>query len=189
MMSLTAFTALAGLCAPNVPADTLAAIAHTESSFDELAISGEPSPGSIGVAIRRSRERIAAAETPALGVMQISVANFSKLHLTVADAFDPCRNIAAGAAILEAVYTRAHERVTSDKTALLDAISAYNTGNFEHGYINGYVAKVVRAAEAARVPSLAAVAAEPASVNAKAAPPWIFGPDGTSASFVLTTKR
>ena len=188
-MNLATFTALAAICAPSVPADTLAAIAQTESSLDELAISGERSPGSIGAAIGRGRERIAAAEASALGIMQISSANFAKLHLTVADAFDPCRNIAAGAAILEAVYTRAHDRVGSDKTALLDAISAYNTGNFEHGYLNGYVAKVVRAAEVPRVPSLAAVAEESAAASAKTTPTWIFGPDGTSASFVLTTRR
>jgi|SRR5579883_1114189 len=188
-MNLATFTALAAICAPSVPADTLAAIARTESNMDELAISGERSPASIGAAIKRGRERIAAAETPALGIMQISAANFAKLHLSVADAFDPCRNVAAGAAILEAAYTRAHDRVASDKLALLDAISAYNTGNFEHGYINGYVAKVVRAAEPPHVPSLAAVATESAAVNVKTMPTWIFGPDGTSASFVLITKR
>ena len=58
--------------------------------------------------------------------MQINRGNFAWLGLTVDAAFDPCRSIAAGAAVLT-------------------QISRYNTGSPTAGFRNGYVARVLAA--------------------------------------------
>jgi hypothetical protein len=52
-----------------------------------------------------------------LGLMQVNSANLRPLGLTVADAFDPCRNMAAGARILQEGYSSARRAVTELQTA------------------------------------------------------------------------
>lgn len=52
-----------------------------------------------------------------------------------------CTNIAAGGAILAADYGRAVQRYGEGQPALQAALSAYNTGTFDHGFINGYLAR------------------------------------------------
>jgi hypothetical protein len=60
---------------------------------------------------------------------------------TVAHMFVPCMNIRAGAEILTADYLAALITRPDPQTALKAALSAYNTGDFERGFFNGYVAK------------------------------------------------
>jgi type IV secretion system protein VirB1 len=75
--------------------------------------------------------------------------NLPRYQLTYAAAFDPCRNLAAGAKILEACYTRARPRHAAP---LLAALSCYYSGNFATGFRPdrvgqpSYVQKVVDAA-------------------------------------------
>jgi hypothetical protein len=76
-------------------------------------------------------------------LMQINSANLTALQMTPEDLFDPCRNMQAGARILAADYAKAARVKGAGASALLAAISAYNTGNFQGGFRNGYVAKVV----------------------------------------------
>ena len=79
-------------------------------------------------AVSVARNLIAEGHDFDLGLMQINRGNFAWLGLTVEAAFDPCRSIAAGAAVLT-------------------QISRYNTGSPTTGFRNGYVARVLAAAQ------------------------------------------
>ena len=94
--------------------------------------------------------------------MQVNSANFAVLGLTLEAAFDPCKSVAAGAAVLAGGYVggTTHE---GQQTALRVAISKYNTGDAQRGFANGYVHKVELAA-AYVVPALD-VGAGPAAID------------------------
>jgi hypothetical protein len=70
--------------------------------------------------------------------MQINSANLARLGLTLESAFDPCKSVAAGAAVLAGGYAggATHE---GQQSALRVAISKYNTGDAQRGLANGYV--------------------------------------------------
>ena len=137
---------LAASCAPTIAPKTIVAIAHAESGFDALAI-GDNSTGrsysaaSVPEAIALADGLIALGHSLDLGLMQINTANFPRLILTVADTFDPCKSIAAGGSILSEAFSGG---TTPDETqaALRVALSRYNTGNGQRGFINGYVRRV-----------------------------------------------
>lgn len=84
---------------------------------------------------------IEAGHTVDLGYMQVNSANLKKLGYTVAQMYDPCTNVTAGAEILTASYANATKLYGEGQDALSAALSAYNTGNFKGGFLNGYVAK------------------------------------------------
>jgi type IV secretion system protein VirB1 len=136
-------------CAPNVAPSVLYATIRTESGFNPLALH-------INGAIRLQRPPKSAAEATAwsswliehgysvdLGLMQINSRNLASLGLTPMEAFDPCQNVRAGATLLAIGYARAARSQGAGTQALLQAISAYNTGDFHKGFNNGYVWKVV----------------------------------------------
>jgi type IV secretion system protein VirB1 len=77
--------------------------------------------------------------------MQINSANFDMLGLTLEAAFDPCKSVAAGAAILAGDYAGGDTHA-GQQSALRVAISRYNTGDAQRGFSNGYVHKVEMAA-------------------------------------------
>jgi type IV secretion system protein VirB1 len=162
---------LAHNCAPSVAPETLISVAHVESRFDPLAIgvNGRTPralhPASREAAIEQASRLIGAGSNVDLGLAQINGKNLGWLGLTVADAFDPCRNLAAAAKVLVANYTGAAQSASGEQVALKAAISMYNTGDRSRGFRNGYVQKVSRAA-AYIVPALAPDATEdpPASV-------------------------
>lgn len=144
-------------CAPGVTVSVLNAIIRTESRFDPLAlhVNGPVrlryAPKTAEEAARWSVWLIQRGYSVDMGLMQINSQNLAALNLTPAGAFDPCQNIRAGAAILTANYIQAAQVVGSGTRALLQAISAYNTGNFHGGFRNGYVAKVI--VNGARLPA------------------------------------
>lgn len=153
MLELAAVLSLAAACAPTVAPQTLAAIAHVESRFDPLAIGvnrGGPPP-------RRARDAAEAAVIATrlidrganidLGLAQINSANLEWLGLSVAEAFDPCRNLAAAGAVLQAGYRPAGDAPRARQEALRITLSRYNTGDARSGFRNGYVGKVERAAQ------------------------------------------
>ena len=145
ILSHAAFVALAAVCAPDVAPETLAAIAKVESGMNTLAIhvngpgSYATEAASVNVAIVRASALLRTGRSIDLGLMQINSRNLGWLGLSVEDAFDPCRNIAAGARVLT-------------------AFSGYNTGHPRRGFENGYVARVLatRARNAAQAPAPAA---------------------------------
>ena len=107
-----------------------------------------------------------------LGLMQINSATASKLGLSIPDAFDACRSISAGAAVLREGYQR----------ALRIAFSLYNTGTPAAGIRNGYADRVEATASAlpaiggghlaASHGALPRPAAEPDPVSQSCAPSW-----------------
>lgn len=147
-LPLAVFLEIAAACAPGVAPETLAAIARTESNFNPLAIGVNGEGGgpvrvtSAAEAVQQAQRLIAAGRSVDLGLMQINSANLRWLNLSVAEAFDPCRSVAAGAAVLTA-YSR------------------YNTGSPARGFANGYVQRVV-AAQARLVPEAPRAASQPA---------------------------
>lgn len=156
-----ALLALAPACAPAVAPTTLLAIAQVESGLNPLAI-GVNGPKaqriaaqSISEAVRTAEALIASGKSIDIGIAQLNARNLPWLGLTVAEAFDPCRNLAGSARVLADGYRRAAPARGSEQQGLRTALSFYNTGNPQRGFRNGYVAKV--AAAAARLAPPAAI--------------------------------
>ncbi|MBB5747080.1 transglycosylase SLT domain-containing protein [Brevundimonas variabilis] len=146
MLDLTLVLALSAQCAPGVSPQTLAAIAHTESRFNPLAIgvnrgAAVRQPRTRAEAVNTARRLISAGVNIDLGLVQINSANLEWLRLSVEDAFDPCQNLAAAGMVLRAGFDP--QSASSDpQHALRVALSRYNTGHPERGFRNGYVARV-----------------------------------------------
>lgn len=143
------FNDLSAECAPWVAPQTMAAIVKTESQFNPLAINInaraklERQPASKEEAIVTAKWLIANKYNIDLGLGQVNSANLAKTNLSVEDAFDSCKNLAAAATILQWNYASASKKITGEQAALHAAISAYNTGSFTRGFNNGYVQKVL----------------------------------------------
>lgn len=152
MLDLALVLALAQSCAPSTAPSTLAAIAHVESRFDPLAIGVNRGAGPVSrprtaeEATRVASAMIARGANIDLGLAQINSRNLDWLGLSVAEAFDPCRNLAAAARVLGAGYRPVDNTDAGRQRALRIALSRYNTGHAERGFRNGYVGKVERAA-------------------------------------------
>ena len=154
------FLALAAACAPAAAPSTLLALARVESGLDPLAIGINGTlphrlrVGSSGEAVAQATALIAGGANVDLGLAQINSANLGRLGLSVADAFDPCRSLEAGATLLASNYQRLVRAVAAnDQSALRTALSLYNTGDRSRGFRNGYVARVERSAGAAAGPA------------------------------------
>jgi type IV secretion system protein VirB1 len=154
LLDLATFMTLAATCAPTVSPATLLAVARAESGLDPLAI-GVNGPAasrtpaqSTREAVRQAERLIAAGRDIDLGLAQVNVRNLSRLGLTVADAFDPCRNLTASAQALAEGYERALPSSAPGQSALRTALSFYNTGTPDRGFRNGYVARVLAKAGA-----------------------------------------
>lgn len=170
---------LAARCAPTVAPETLLAVARTESANNPFAIGVNKGarlsrqPASKAEAVRVARSLLQSGANFDLGLGQINSKNLAWLGLSVEDAFDPCRNMAASAKVLELGYRAGARRTSSPQEALRIALSMYNTGDASRGFRNGYVAKVVRSAGHV-VPALAVTPAAPvrqlAATPASAAP-------------------
>lgn len=151
-MSLALFAQLAAACAPSVHVDTLAAIAHTESRFSANALYDNTARRSYRAPSREQAVVLATElvtvqrHSVDLGLMQVNSANLAGLGLSIAQAFEPCHNLGAGARVLTASY-KPPAAGQDVQPALLQALSRYNTGHPARGFGNGYVAKVVASAE------------------------------------------
>lgn len=165
--------ALAVQCAPAVAPETLLSIVQVESGFQPLAIGVNGAPRvtvkarTRTEAITQAKALIAAGRSVDLGLAQVNSRNLSWLGLSVEAAFDPCRNLAAAAQVLQAGYAPVSP-AEGTQPALQRALSRYNTGHPARGFRNGYVAKVTRAA-AQVVPALQ-VGAPPEATEPVAAP-------------------
>ncbi|MGH6910104.1 MAG: lytic transglycosylase domain-containing protein [Phenylobacterium sp.] len=179
---------LAERCAPAVAAQTLSAVASAESAFNPLAINVNHAlqlarpPASRAEAVAVARTLQIAGANFDLGLLQINVSNLRRLGLSLEDAFDPCRNLAAGAALLRANYAAAQATGPDPQAALRAALSRYNTGDDTRGFRNGYVTRVVSAA--ARLDS-AGSAPSPVTPPIKPAAWDAFG-DLRAAGFVVS---
>ena len=152
IVELALFAQLAASCAPRVAVETLAAVARTESGFDALAIHDNATgrsfkPATRVEAIGLATELVAVhRHSVDLGLMQINSANFPRLGMTITDAFDPCRSLAAADRVLVEGYTGPGPG-GDEQAALQQALSRYNTGSPVRGLGrdaggNGYVTRV-----------------------------------------------
>jgi type IV secretion system protein VirB1 len=82
-----------------------------------------------------------------VGLVQVNKKNFAKYGLTLTTAFDPCRNVKAGAGILKNCFFGARSSTKDEQAALRAALSCYYSGNFSTGFRDGYVQKVVQATD------------------------------------------
>ena len=155
------FAVLAHTCASSVPGDTLAAITRTESAFYPFALSiNYPQASARRAGFSNSSMLLARQPkdldealgwatwfelhgyTVSVGLMQVNTQTAKLYRISLRQLFDPCENVRAGAAIITDFYHRTHQATSSISEALLNAISAYNSGNTTAGYANGYVAGV-----------------------------------------------
>jgi type IV secretion system protein VirB1 len=139
-------------CAPAVHPYTMQQVVRVESAADPLALhvngvrTQPPKARTTEAAIATARAFMAAGFSVDLGLMQINSRNLAALHMTVEQVLgtDPdtvCANLAGGARILIADYASATLRFEPGQPALKAALSAYNTGTFDRGFVNGYVAR------------------------------------------------
>lgn len=140
-------------CAPTVHPYTMEQVVRVESAGDPLAVhvngladNRQPKPVTTAEAVAAARRWIALGYRVDLGLTQITDRNLPALHLTVEQVLgsDPdtvCANLAGGARILTADYASATLRFEPGQPALKAALSAYNTGTFDRGFANGYVAR------------------------------------------------
>jgi len=169
------FAALAELCAPEVPIDTLGRIVSVESNLNPYAI------GVVGGRLERQPQTLSEAVATAqmlatkgydfsVGLMQVNQRNFARFGLSITAAFDECHNLRIGARIYRDCLTRAGRLADAEGKAL----SCYYSGNFATGYKAGYVTRVLNAAIAFR-PNVEAVplpgSALKVALRGNAAPP------------------
>jgi type IV secretion system protein VirB1 len=143
---------LAGRCAPAEPAKVLASIVRVESAGHPLRIGVNGprraflDPATPDEAVRLASGLIAAGKNIDLGLAQINARNLAWLGLSVEEAFEPCRNLAAAGVVMGRGYAAALQISRPGQSILQTAYSLYNTGDPDRGLSNGYVAKL----EAAR---------------------------------------
>ncbi|CAB4192944.1 type IV secretion system lytic transglycosylase VirB1 [uncultured Caudovirales phage] len=144
---LTAATlvGLVGACAPAVANSTMLAVVQVESRGDPLAIyvnksTVQPRPAAtVESAAATVRRYVATGHTVDMGLAGINTRTAARLGLSIEQSFDPCANVAAGAAVLAEGYDRGVAEHGEGQRALRAALSAYNTGSLTHGMENGYV--------------------------------------------------
>lgn len=155
--------ALMRQCAPQVHPTTLKAIVRQESAGHAYVLSDDgPAklpwrvrknmlrsfyPASKEEAVRLAETLTAQGHMVGIGLTQISNRHLQRFGMTVRDALEPCTNLQIGAQLLTEIYVNALKSYTDPQAALLAAISAWNTGSYENGFSNGYVAKVVSQAQ------------------------------------------
>jgi type IV secretion system protein VirB1 len=153
------FMALAQQCAPQVAPATLAAIVRTESGFNPYAIGVVHGrlvrqPQTLEEAIATARSLQAQGWNYSVGLAQVNQANFTRYGLTLDTAFMPCRNLAAGAAILSRCFDAAQSATRATQQALRASLSCYASGDWAKGYRTGYVQRVVANAANTAIPAV-----------------------------------
>ena len=158
--------ALIESCAPGAAPSTMLAVATTESALYPYAISINR-PIQIAQAIGLANTQIQLAQQPrsrheaiqwmrwllghgvtvSVGLLQVNTENAGLFHLRPEQLFEPCTNIAAGSALLAQAYAARTRIASNDPNALLYALSVYNSGTYDLGFQNGYVAEVLKNAK------------------------------------------
>lgn len=163
--------AMLSRCAPQVHPTTLKALIKVESNGHAFAISDDGAahlaweqrktmlrsfyPRSKDEAILLAESLLKQGHLVGIGPMQISTRNLTRLGSSLAAALEPCENLRLGAALMVENYLAALHKYKNPQQALLAAISRNNTGSFERGIGNGYVARVIRAARMGKLTQVA----------------------------------
>ena len=158
--------ALRAGCVPAASESTLRAIIQVESGSNPNAMQidfphalltrWQLSPGTLRLS-RQPKDRQEALAWLAyfegmhvfvdLGLMQVSTSEANRRGIDPASLLEPCINLQVGWRILQEAYQTEVKRYGRGQTALQHAISRYNTGNSQQGIDNGYLARVVAAAD------------------------------------------
>lgn len=138
-------------CLFQVHPDTAAQIIRHESGGHPNAINvnvlpGKPrpvytQPENRQDAVTLAKRFIRQGYTVDMGLMQVNSNNLRRYGVTTEEIFDPCINIRTGSRILYNAYQRTTLTTPDPQTALLKALSVYNTGDMQRGFTNGYVAR------------------------------------------------
>ena len=184
-LSAAEFAATASRCAPSVSAQTLAAVARTESGFDPWALHDNTTglserPGNAPAALADASAWVARGDSVDIGMMQINSANLPALNMTVASALDPCVSLTGGAAVLRAAFGDGNTSANA-QVALLLALSRYNTGSPLRGIMNGYARKVMANGSVSALPAAAPAASPFPSTDPNTPPSWDVSATGAYA--------
>lgn len=157
-MDPTTLLGLVVACAPLIDPITAHALVATESALNPHAIgvvagSLERQPRTRGEALTTAATLQARGMDFSVGLAQINVRNVRRLGLSLENAFDPCVNLQAMQTVLADCYGRAPASKRAPQRALRQALSCYYSGNFERGFRDGYVQRVLRAATRLPAPS------------------------------------
>jgi type IV secretion system protein VirB1 len=175
------FMTLAQQCAQQIDPITMAALVRTESGFNPFAIGVVRGrllrqPSNLVEAIATMRALEAAGWNFSVGLAQVNRANWRAYGLTEQNAFEPCRNLAVGATILQRCFMSAHRAQTDTQAALRAGLSCYGSGDFSTGYRTGYVQRVIKNAQQPvpmfpiTVPSIAPIPVLPVDSGMSASP-------------------
>lgn len=137
-------------CSPNVAYNTMYALIKTESRFNTWAIN----INNKGKKLNRQPKNLTQAINWVnyleknnynfdVGLAQINIKNIHYYGYHAEDMLDPCLNLKIAQEILKKHYAIAIKSSASATQALYKTISAYNTGNFNAGFKNGYVQMVL----------------------------------------------
>ena len=185
---LAEFTLLAAACAPNIAPTTLEAVVKHESTGHEFAIGInqgkrlDQQPTELEDAVAIADQLIKDGIDFDAGLGQINVRNWEWLGLTSETVFEPCTNLRAAQTVLAECYGRASRKFNDEQQALRAALSCYNTGNFDRGFQNGYVNKVLAQA-GIKVPALKPSATQTRSTKTETTAPR--GNDGFTRNRVI----
>ena len=119
-------------CAPHVAPRTALAIISVESGGRWWAVNDNdqetPRLATPADAIAYARRRIAEGGSIDIGIAQLNSSHLRTMHLTVAEAFEPCTNIAMGMSVLQDAWGRSVRNWGPTRYALFKAFEAYNGG-------------------------------------------------------------
>ena len=133
---------------PTVPTAIVRMIVQEESSKNPYAVNVNKDgksfisfiPKTKDEAIKIAQTYINAGFSVDVGYMQLNSDNFKQLNTTLENALEPCKNIYLSSTIFYNFYKDTSKK-DSSITRVQKSLSAYNTGSYELGFKNGYVAK------------------------------------------------
>ena len=133
---------------PTVPTAIVRMIVQEESSKNPYAVNVNKDgksfisfiPKTKDEAITIAQSCINAGFSVDVGYMQLNSDNFKQLNTTLENALEPCKNIYLSSTIFYNFYKDTSKK-DSSITRVQKSLSAYNTGSYELGFKNGYVAK------------------------------------------------
>ena len=133
---------------PTVPTAIVRMILQEESSKNPYAVNVNKDgksfisfiPKTKDEAITIAQSYINAGFSVDVGYMQLNSDNFKQLNTTLENALEPCKNIYLSSTIFYNFYKDTSKK-DSSITRVQKSLSAYNTGSYELGFKNGYVAK------------------------------------------------
>lgn len=133
---------------PTVPTSIVKMIVQEESSKNPYAVNVNKDgksfisfiPKTKDEAITIAQSYINAGFSVDVGYMQLNSDNFKQLNTTLENALEPCKNIYLSSTIFYNFYKDTSKK-DSSITRVQKSLSAYNTGSYELGFKNGYVAK------------------------------------------------